>query len=182
MYVLSISSVSEVLMVQFEFSNSHTELTFDSRSYISFSSFLFFVRACTDACTPTTPPSPPTPSFSFTLFTAELGCSHRGNTIAARTIRSIDRSSVPPGTKVQARIDRSCQARARYQTHIIRTNQLFERAVHPTMPLVSDCLSRDYPIYVCACVCTNVLAEIFIRSRIPREIQRKNNTERRETD
>lgn len=119
MYVLSISSVSEVLMVQFAFSNSyrtHNEL---SRPFHFFLLLLIHLFPC-----PLSPLSPffervpsrvylPTPQANSPLFFVH----HAFNSKTDREgfDRSIDRVEI-------------------------------ERAAHPTMPLVSDCLFRDYPI------------------------------------
>lgn len=133
MYVLSISSVSEVLMVQFAFSNSYRTHN-DSRPFISLLYLLYLLinpfpppllllvppRACTVARVPPTPqPRPvffrPSPSFR-----------DRRRWID-RSIVAIERAHVtPPGER----------------------NQLVERAAHPTMPLVPliVCLAPYYRI------------------------------------
>lgn len=133
MYVLSISSVSEVLMVQFAFSNSyrtHNEL---SRPFISFIATYYFhpppppsifARACTVARL--LPPPPPSPLFFV----------HH----AALNRRSIDRSTQK------------------------RNSKLFERAAHPTMPLVSD--------FVCFAIIQSA-QRTNIRIRWTREIRTK---------
>lgn len=169
MYVLSISSVSEVLMVQFAFSNSY-RTHIDSRSFISFWPFLF-VRACTDACTP----------FSFTLF-MENSTIHRESDrgeLNRRTYDTIHRSFLHANDQ-SGSIDR---IEPRDTKRVVRTNQLFERVVHPTMPLVSDCLFHDYPIRMCVRVYKrsraniNTLAfHVKFNERTTRDYARRINT------
>lgn len=167
MYVLSISSVSEVLMVQFAFSNSY-RTHIDSRSFISFWPFPF-VRACTDACTP----------FSFTLF-MENSTIHRESDrgeLNRRTYDTIHRSFLHANDQ-SGSIDRIDTTR--YQTR--RPNEPAFRARRSSNYAACFRLfvSRLSDPHVCTCVQT--FWRKYQYARVPREIQRKNNTGQRETD
>lgn len=147
MYVLSISSVSEVLMVQFAFSKLIQNSQRLSRPFISFIATYYspprpvsplFARACTVARLPR-PPSvppffrPPRRVHRITDRGGVHGSVGDGSTVTpSKRDRSIDRSTD------RVEIERARQPR----------NEIvpFESAPRPTMPLVSDCLFRDYPI------------------------------------
>lgn len=149
MYVLSISSVSEVLMVQFAFSKLIQNSQRLSRPFISFIA-TYYSPPPLAPCHPSSlvrvpsrvyPAPPPSPLF-FVHHVAFIESpiaevftdpSVIGSTVTpSKRDRSIDR------TTDRVEIERARQPR----NEIV----LFESAPRPTMPLVSDCLFRDYPI------------------------------------
>ena len=182
MYVLSISSVSEVLMVQFEFSNSHTELTSTAvRSFLSDPSSSSFVRV--PARVPTHPPAL---NFFFhtvhrgtRLFSPRDRSRRRTPSSRARTDRSIVRSFLL-GRK-------SNQDRSIVSSPCPVPNTSSERISFSSAPFIQLC--RLFPIVcfaiirsTCVCACVQTFSPKYSYARVPREIQRKNNTEQRETD
>lgn len=173
MYVLSISSVSEVLMVQFAFSNSY-RTHIDSRSFVHFFLTLFVgsrvCRACAEARAP----------FSFTLIhRTNFPYFHRqsdrfeSNGIE-RSIRhrhhndTIDRSVDPGAPDRSARSIASGDPRHTH-THRPRTNQLSVRAVSSHYAACFRLfVSRLSELRACVCTCVrNVLSRANIHT-LPR--------------